>query len=1060
MPPDDTRENFRTPSSATEIPDSPFMKKENPPRMPLSPTALGVLEKYHKALNNPKNNKVILDEEDVNTLRKEYGFPKTVSNEKMLQILSTELRRWEKAVATALQNEEDNAIIKQNLGASGYERALRETAGGGGSLYVTPKAREILGIETQGNGMQSPKSGDQDTETKSPPARTADEVANVDELSAPQAGGVLNGTDHLNSLVLDARQNGANFDQKLMEISARVAQIQKSQAEQNAQQENSDGGVAAFRKAREDFESVREVIVGSLGNNEDIHSPPVQSNTQPESPESLQRLPDPHTPEEIDAAIARVMGEARNAPSVPPQVFAAPSSEGPVKSRPNPDERPPAVTKFVTDSIPVLEQRARYYGPQGVAIPREGTPVDLGDGKNWKVQEIGDENIVLGTEDGTEQRDVPLAEFAAARRRAEEEERRMEEETRAQLERMEESKRFSLGATLERIRYDVARGVAESASSALGGISKAFTGKPTGRFFAALSSAYEARAEEETKKLAELEKTRLEGTRAGAAYQNIANAGSIVANVLKYGRILADAAGATATAPLRWVTLGAMAAQEAADVTKEARFTYDEVKEKTRIQDIERAHEEALALTERALRNKGLTLDDLKEGKSVSAEELQEAYREGLPKDLLERLKRDPMPGTGRGIVERMYRTYIAWRAEGLQKKIDAIDAAPGDPREKAAKKRELLLRFGRSKALNDFDRMLGEQGTIDRIAMGADISSIVSKSVIYGTMAQSVYLLFDRIAEALSEKGVEVVPTGPASDLVDKSSVETAIASPETPETSDSSFAADARDAWNIAEHGGAAIERVPLPEYTVQAGDSTYKILREHVPAFRDLGRGRAQEYAMAKFLSLLSPEEVRAAGFSSGNTQMIYPGERINLEFLEQLARRGQGESGESVIEQALRRYGASEPLIVTAQKPEDISPTVSEIREVVEPIVQSQEMERLAREAVREETLFRYIDRIILTDDFHGDRDHWNALAAFGAQSFLETPQTTAEGVLLQKRLYSLAQISKTPPLPFESVHEFVDRAFRNFIELSGVEPKANEPIEEYLERATESYLRVH
>jgi hypothetical protein len=627
-----------------------------------------------------------------------------------------------------------------------------------------------------------------------------------------------------------------------------------------------------------------------------------------------------------------------------------------------------------------------------------------------------------------------------------------EREIASQIEQLPEEQRFSVGAALETIRYDVARGVSETASYVFSGVGERLNGGATGRFFKAIGDVYAERAEENSTQLKELVETRKSGSQAGIRYQDIANVGSITANALRYGRILADAAGYTASAPLRWVTLGATLTKEAADITKEARFTYDEVKEKTRVRDIEDAEREAWAIYERALKNKGIDSLDAANGMGVSSKEILDAYREEMPKDILRRLSEEPVPGTGTKIIEGMYRRYMAWRAEGIERKIIEIEKGEESSDMKAIRKRELLLRFGRSKVLNDFDRMLSQQGPIDRIAMNADIGAKISGAVVYGVMGQSITILFDRIFDAFSERGSEMVPAGPISTSIHKEMIDAVV------EQTAENDVPEADLPGPTLEHVSSPIEYIPLSKHPVEFGDSMYKVLREHVPAFRNLGPGQAQEYAMTEFLKRLSPQDIRLMGLSSGNTQIIYPGERIDIDYMERLARSDIG-NGESVIDWALHRYGSSEAVIVDENTIQEKA-NISAIRETVEPATLSIELERIAKENVREETLFKYIDGLIVEKDFSGNRQLWNSLAATSADQFLKNEQVTEGGVLLQKRLISLAQLSSVSPETFESVHEFVDRAFRSFIERSGVEPKSNEEISGYLERSIDAYIRTH
>jgi hypothetical protein len=75
---------------------------------------------------------------------------------------------------------------------------------------------------------------------------------------------------------------------------------------------------------------------------------------------------------------------------------------------------------------------------------------------------------------------------------------------------------------------------------------------------------------------------------------------------------------------------------------------------------------------------------------------------------------------------------------------------------------------------------------------------------------------------------------------------------------------------------NGGGAVEAVPK-EYEIQKGDALERILRE---------KGGMQLKDAAGFWRSLSPEELRRIGVNSENPNLIYPGQKINLDAVRDL------------------------------------------------------------------------------------------------------------------------------------------------------------------------------
>jgi len=154
-------------------------------------------------------------------------------------------------------------------------------------------------------------------------------------------------------------------------------------------------------------------------------------------------------------------------------------------------------------------------------------------------------------------------------------------------------------------------------------------------------------------KMAHIEEQKKAGKGTGF-FSKLTNVGYFTGNILKFGRIATDIGGFTVMAPLRGVMLGSTMAASGLDAAKEARLENEEVKEKTRVQDIDKAAEEAWAIYERAMQKHGLD-PKTAEHSDVSADELKKAYREELPKDILARLEAANEAGVGSSLVQKMF---------------------------------------------------------------------------------------------------------------------------------------------------------------------------------------------------------------------------------------------------------------------------------------------------------------------------------------------------------------------------------------------------------------------
>lgn len=236
-------------------------------------------------------------------------------------------------------------------------------------------------------------------------------------------------------------------------------------------------------------------------------------------------------------------------------------------------------------------------------------------------------------------------------------------------------------------------------------------------------------AEESRKKIEESEKT---------SFSQLTSIGAVTGNVLKYGRAFTDLLGVTAlSSPLRYYTMGGMFFGQAVGAAKEARFKNAEVLEKTRVHDIEAAAEQAWSIYQKA-----------KEGKNaVTKEELEKAYLDNIPQDILNRLKKDPEPGTASGILAGFVKRDVANSVKDISQQLDDNEKNESlDEADRAIERERILQKYG--KHLKDLDRAVTQFGTIDAFALGAKYGETAAKALVGGIMAETIVLSIDKLWE------------------------------------------------------------------------------------------------------------------------------------------------------------------------------------------------------------------------------------------------------------------------------------------------------------------------
>lgn len=275
-----------------------------------------------------------------------------------------------------------------------------------------------------------------------------------------------------------------------------------------------------------------------------------------------------------------------------------------------------------------------------------------------------------------------------------------------------------------------------------------------GKFMGQLGKRFNEEAEKARERIETIEKTKDRET--------LANAGYLFGNAVKLWTITSGAV----TMPLRAIAMGGMAFSRGTDAAKEVRLENEKVIEKTRIEDMNRAAEEAWKVYEAAKGRAGT--------KAVGVKDLEKAYREQLPKDILARLeaKTPEQPNLMNRAMQGFMKVHIERSVKRLERKTAKIEANEKlTAKEKSAKRERLFNRFDRR--LHDYDRVVGQFGTVDALAMGLRYAEIGGKVATY---APAAYLglekgleviggLFERseVAEGLDEMR-DVAASGPAA--------------------------------------------------------------------------------------------------------------------------------------------------------------------------------------------------------------------------------------------------------------------------------------------------------
>lgn len=340
---------------------------------------------------------------------------------------------------------------------------------------------------------------------------------------------------------------------------------------------------------------------------------------------------------------------------------------------------------------------------------------------------------------------------------------------------------------------------------------------------------------------------------------------------------------------------------------------------------VDKAWDEAMAIMETAMKNKSekLATDilppekiaalDPKEraeyearlqaaNETIDAKDLQRAYEERIADTLAARIERFKEIEPGTNIVSRFMTKAAGWMMEravsSTQKKLEEIENSGLTTEEKNQRREEIMNRFGRGQLMKDLDRMLSQKGALD--TMGALLwgTEKAAKAAVAAISIKNLYDMGQRFfggPAPVPQESIDRFTSGGNALRASDNAIESQLA-----QESINRFAAGGAAARAVDNAIDAAAKmEVPsltdIPEYTVVPGDNLTRILSENVPLLGGLDRG-AQETAIQNVLRTLSKEEIQSLGIRSGNPDLIYPGETINMKrFAELISERGSGGGG---------------------------------------------------------------------------------------------------------------------------------------------------------------------
>lgn len=223
--------------------------------------------------------------------------------------------------------------------------------------------------------------------------------------------------------------------------------------------------------------------------------------------------------------------------------------------------------------------------------------------------------------------------------------------------------------------------------------------------------------------------------------KQLQSVGYLVGNVARYGRLVGELAGAAVFYPHRVAMLGFMALSRGSEALKETLLKSEDNINRTRIEDIEQAADEAWAIYENAKKNTPA-------GEKVSADSLKQAYLIQMPKDITARLERQT--DVANGMVQGLAKKQISLSMGLLDREMQKIDNNPElTDSEKENKKIKILKSW--EKILTDYDRMISQWGTVELMAALMRLNEKVARGSVHILTAQAIVISADRLYESVS---------------------------------------------------------------------------------------------------------------------------------------------------------------------------------------------------------------------------------------------------------------------------------------------------------------------
>jgi hypothetical protein len=236
----------------------------------------------------------------------------------------------------------------------------------------------------------------------------------------------------------------------------------------------------------------------------------------------------------------------------------------------------------------------------------------------------------------------------------------------------------------------------------------------TGEWADAWAHTYHKQYLEAEKDIALAQEARQNGGSGFGMRRSLGSAGFVASMATKAARLGLSSFGVI---PFRGLMALSMATAKGSEVIREVNER--RVANTTRIEDADKAQEEAMALYEQAQKR-------VADGE-VTKKTLDQVYSESLPAELKERLDK-LKPEDRNAYLERKIQGFVVNRVADFNTKLEASGTEE--------ERRELTRKY--SRMLNKYSRLIEETGTVHTFAWGAEKAEMVSKLGIAALSAET----------------------------------------------------------------------------------------------------------------------------------------------------------------------------------------------------------------------------------------------------------------------------------------------------------------------------------